>query len=202
MEWPGYSIFRRRTVLPCTAGMTPAKYRACCYSPKLTYYTTPRSVTSLQTDSRRSPNYTARHQAKLDMPKFLLPNVTVVTAYELQQLQSNNLGRCTEIRQHTHTVVYASTDIRYGLVVARSSHFPSSRKSNWFATILSTTGAVVIIRVLCLTVYLRFCNMPCALFKPNAKTEATALPLDTIEPGNAEAEPRLVFATYAKQSTG
>jgi hypothetical protein len=54
----------------------------------------------------------------------------------------------------------------------------------------------------CLTVYLRFGNMSCEVFKPNAKTEATALPLETIEPGNTEAEPRVVFATYTTQSPG
>jgi hypothetical protein len=44
-------------------------------------------------------------------------------------------------------------------------------RTNLFATILPATGAVVIIRVLCLTVYLRFGNMPCAVFKPKVKTQ-------------------------------
>jgi hypothetical protein len=149
------------------------------------------------------PELHGASQAKLDMPKFFLPNVTVVTAYELQQLRSITSADVQKLDKiHTRLSALQQTfDMDTLLHVHHTSRAQESR-TNWVATILSTAGAVVIIRVLCLTVYLRFGNMPCAVFKPNAKTETPALPLETVEHKNVEAEPRVVFATYATQSTG
>jgi hypothetical protein len=148
------------------------------------------------------PELHGASQAKLDMPQFFLPNITVVTAYELQQLQSI---KSTEVQKldniHTRLSTLQQTfDMDSLLHIHHTSRAQESR-TNWVATILSTAGAVVIMGVLCLTVYLRFGSIPCAVYKPNAKTENPSLPLETVETENAETDPRVVFKTYAMQST-
>jgi hypothetical protein len=141
------------------------------------------------------PELHGASQAKLDMPQFFLPNITVVTAYGLLQLQSINSADVRKLDNiHTRLSTLQQTfDMDSLLHVHHTSRAQESR-TNLDATILSTAGAVVIIGVLCLTVYLRFSIMPCAVFKPNAKTETSTLPLETVEPENAEAEPRGMFA--------
>lgn len=145
------------------------------------------------------PELHGTSQAELGITKFYLPNnITEATAYELQQLQDITPTGARQLDDmHARMFTLQQTFDVDSLLHVHHSSLVQANRTNWLATTLSTVSAVVIVGILCRILYLRFCNMPCAVSKPNTRTDATACPLGTVGHKDAETLPRFVFASYS-----
>jgi hypothetical protein len=129
-------------VSPCTAEKTAARYPEHYHSTRLAYFTTPRSVTSLQT----LQGLHGATPTELDAPKFYLPeNITVATDYEIQQLQSITPTDVQQLHDiHTRMSTVQQTFDMDSLLHVHHTSLIQEKRTYWFATTLPYVCALVL----------------------------------------------------------
>ena len=147
------------------------------------------------------PELRGTTRTTLDAPKLYVPdNITVVTEYEAEQLQSITP---TEVQQLIDINARMSTlqktfDMDALLHIHQTASLQQTR-TFWSTTAITSVCAVIVITILCLSFYFYSRNSPSTVSEPDTTPRPSPRPRDTIEPRNEDSQQRVVFASYSTQ---
>jgi hypothetical protein len=122
---------------------------------------------------RRSQNYTAQRRRHLIHPSFTYP----ITSLRDPAVAQYNSDRRSAVNIHMRMFALQQTFDMDSLLHVLHTSLIQEKRTYWFAKTLSSVCVIVIVGILCLAFYLRSCNAPCAVSKPNTKSDATTCSL-------------------------
>jgi hypothetical protein len=149
------------------------------------------------------PQLNDASQMELDTPRLHVPDITVETDYEIQQLQNVTPPDVQQLNGiHTRTTTRQQTYDVDPLLYAHHSSVLQEKRTHWSAITVTSVCAVLLTATLSFIIYLRSCNPLCIVSKPNTVPQATKCTPENIELRTEDLGPRVTFLIHFMQSTG
>jgi hypothetical protein len=139
-------------------------------------------------------------QIKHDAPKFYVLDDTIVSDYEVQQLQSITPAEIQQLRDiNTQMTTLQQTLDMYTLLHVHQTASLQQRQTLWFTTMTASVCAITVITILCLLFYFRSRNTPSTPSELDTAPHTSTCLQGEIEPKNRDTEPRVVFTAHPMQ---